>query len=404
VFYFQQLLNIALSGIDATSIIPTVTNIAYGILLLGFLVALYHALIRSGDVQALGVAAIKYLVVAIIVANWSSLFREINSSFNDLAQYIGNSSGAGDMFMSWLNQLNQQMTNSNTSFWDLITGDLAALIGALLIIVAYIVYAVAVIIFCFFYSLYGSVLYVLGPLILALLPMAGVGQLARSFATNLMIWNAWGIIYATMGALITAIQVNQVSQVGGGGFLGFLRGPFDSLIVGLVSIFFALAIAVIPFIAKRIISGDVGATARALVQTALTAGGVAVAGVAGFGAGASTGTAGAGSTAGSGAAGSSGGGSGAAVTSASSAAPAPPSTAGESIRAGLVSAVNGNSSPGAPASSSSGASDQDAGGSSSGSASSGSSTPRSTYRPRGVTQTLMYGAGKTLGEHVRGKR
>src|SRR5258708_39540826 len=81
-----------------------------------------------------------------------------------------------------------------------------------------------------------------------------------------MIWNAWGILYAVFGALITAIQVNQVNNILGNGFLGFLKGAGDSVMLGLVSIFYALAIALIPFIAKRIISGDVGSTAFALVR------------------------------------------------------------------------------------------------------------------------------------------
>ena len=50
-FYFQQLLNIALSGIDKTGIISAVTNVAYGILLIGFLIGLYQAVMRGGDVR-----------------------------------------------------------------------------------------------------------------------------------------------------------------------------------------------------------------------------------------------------------------------------------------------------------------------------------------------------------------
>ena len=329
-FYFQQLLNIALSGIDKTGIIPTVTSIAYGILLIGFLIGLYQAVMRGGDVQALGVTAIKYLVVAIIIANWATLFRDVNNSFNSVAQFIGNTSGAGDMFLSWMDQLGQQFKSNNVSIWDIITGDIAAALGTLLIVIAYIVYAIAIIVFCFFYALYGAVLYVLGPLVLALLPMSGVGQLGRSFATNLMLWNAWGIIYAVLGALITAIQVNQVSQVGGGGFLGFLRGPFDTLILGLVSICYALAIALIPFIAKRLISGDVGATATTILNAATTAAGIALAGATGFAGGMSAGSAsGASSGSGGGGGGAAGGVSGGSATGAggasSSTAPPTPS-------------------------------------------------------------------------------
>ena len=84
-FYFQILFNQALAGIDGTHIISTVVNVAYGILLVSFLIGLYHAVMRGGDVQALGVTAIKYLVIALIIANWSSAFRDVNNSFNGVA-------------------------------------------------------------------------------------------------------------------------------------------------------------------------------------------------------------------------------------------------------------------------------------------------------------------------------
>jgi hypothetical protein len=322
------------------------------------------------------------------------------------------------MFLSWLDQLAQQFKSNNVSIWDIITGDIAAALGTILIVIAYIVYAIAIIIFCFFYALYGAVLYVLGPLVLALLPMSGVGQLGRSFATNLMLWNAWGIIYAVLGALITAIQVNQVSQVGGGGFLGFLRGPFDTLILGLVSICYALAIALIPFIAKRLISGDVGATATTILNAATTAAGIALAGATGLAGGISAGSASgptAGSGGGGGAAGGAGGGSANGSGGASSSTAPPTPGVGQSIRAGIASAVGGDSSPSGPAQRS-----EDSGGetsnggetdgqssSSSGSSSSGSSRGRSgglPFRPRGVPQTVVHQAGRAIGEKISGNQ
>lgn len=425
-FYFQQLLNIALSGIDARAIVSTVTNIAYGILLIGFLIGLYNALMLGGDVRALGVTAIKYLVVAIIIGNWSTAFRDVNNSFNTVAQYIGNASGAGDMFLSWMDQLAKQFANSSVSFWDIVTGDIAALIGVFLIVVAYLLYAIAVILFCFFYVLYGSVLYVLGPLILALLPMPGVGQLGKSFARNLMIWNAWGVLYATFGALLTAIQVNQITQAGGGGFLGFLKGPVDSLILGLVSIFFAISIALIPFIAKQVISGDVGSTAMSMVRAGATAAGLALAGGAGFAAGASGTSAGTGgaSSAGSGAGAGGGASSSAASNTASTSSSMPPRapSVGQSIHTGLAGALSSGTGPTSSATTASGSSHggptggRSTGGSSgsgssgfqsSGAGASGSGRSGSTgsgsgagYRPRGVAQHVAYHAAKAVGRAV----
>jgi hypothetical protein len=66
--------------------------------------------------------------------------------------------------------------------------------------------------------------------------------------------------------------MGQVGQMlGQNSFLGGLGNLEGSFLIGIASIIYSLAIAVIPFIAKRIVSGDVGATAVALVGAAVTA-------------------------------------------------------------------------------------------------------------------------------------
>src|SRR5713226_1754752 len=365
-------MNTAMGGIDATSIIPTVTNIAFAILLVGFLVGLYQAALRGGDLQALAVTAIKYLIVAMIIANWASVFRDVNGSFNAVANFIGSSSGASDMFLNWMTQLQQQATNNpGLTFWDLINGDAAGTITVLLLLVAYVLYALAIIVFCFFYVLFGSLLDVLGPLVLALIPVSGIGQLGKTYAINVMIWNAWGILYAVFGALITAIQVNQVNNILGNGFLGFLKGAGDSVMLGLVSIFYALAIALIPFIAKRIISGDVGSAAYSLVRAGVFAVGATVAAAVGMTAGAAAVPAGAGG--------------GASVAGGS--APGSASGMGDFIRGGVSSAMSSNASPPTPPPSSSSAPHRPSG---------------FVYRPHGPAQVLSYMAGRRLAAAVAG--
>jgi hypothetical protein len=383
-FYFQKLLSMAMSGIDGTSVIPTIANIAFAILLVCFLVGLYQSAMRGGDLQALAISAIKYLVVAMIVANWATVFRDVNGAFNAIANFIGNSSGAGDMFLNWMGQLQQQATsNPGLTFWDMITGDPAGTITVLLLIVAYLLYALAMIIFCFFYTLYGAVLYVLGPLVLALIPVAGIGQLGKSYAVNFMIWNAWGVLYAIFGALITAIQVNRVNDILGHGFLGFLVSVPDSVMLGLVSIFYALAVAVIPFLAKRLISGDVGSTAYALVRAGAVSAGAALAGFAGFATGlgaASSATAAVGSP-------------GASVALSSSSPPPAPSMP-DFIRSGMSSAMNSNTSP-APASSNA---REDSGGDREPAVAMSSSRRHSSYRPHSLSQVISFNVAKALGK------
>ena len=402
-FYFQQLLQQGLNGIDRTAMIPTVVGIAYAILLVGFLIGLYQAAMRGGDVQSLVFSGIKYLIIAIVLANWSTVFREVNDSFNQVAQFIDKSSGAGDMFLSWFDQLKQQFSqNGASAILPAISATFAAIATALMLLIAYLVYAMMVAVFAFFYVLYGCVLYVLGPLVLALFPMGGVGQLAKSYATNLMIWNAWGILYAIFGSLITAIHFNLVNDVMNRGFLdGLFTGPSSNTILGIVSIVYALAMGLIPFIAKKLISGDVGSTAYSIVRGGAMAVGAAIAGVSGFAAGAGAGSAT--STAGSAGAGTST--SAAASAGASSSVPPPQPSVAQTIRSGIMSAVQGTA-PAAPSSSGEGATQQAAAASASTSSDSGRSSRRSqsssAFRPVGVTQTVAFHAGRFVGSALSG--
>jgi hypothetical protein len=392
VFYFEHLLNSALSGIDGTSIIGTITKIAFAILLIGFLVGLYQAALRGGDLQALAVTAIKYLVVAMIISNWTTVFRDVNGSFTAVADFVSNSSGAGDMFANWMTQLQQQSTtNPNLTFWDMITGDLPGTIRVGLLLVAYVIYALAIIIFCFFYTLYGTVLYVTGPLVLTLIPISGIGQLGRTYAINMMIWNAWAILYSVFGALITAIHFNQVNQVLGNGFLGFLQGVPDSTMLGLVSIFYALAIAIVPFIAKGIIAGDVGSTVVALARASAAAAGAAMAAVSGFGVGAAV-------PAAAGASGGAGGGSSTMSLSSSMPPPVPATSVSEFLQSGFAS-INSNASPAGPPGSAATAANSE----------NGNAAPNHSgvqgrsgyiYAPRSVTQAVTFNVARALGRAV----
>jgi hypothetical protein len=393
-FYFEQLLNEGLAGIERTAILSTIIGIAYTLLLIGFLVGLYQSAMRGGDLQALGVTAIKYVVIAVILANWSPVFHEVNASFNSVADFIGNSSGAGDMFMSWMDQLREQFqANGSISLLPLVAGGAAALITALLVLVAYVLYAIAIVVFGFFYTLYGCVLYALGPLVLALLPIAGVGQLAKTYATNVMVWNAWGILYALFGALITAVNANRINDLTD--FMGFFTGNLDSTMLGLISIIYALSMMLIPFIAKRIIAGDVGATAYSVVRAGMVAAGAAVAAVAGFAAGAGAGApVGAAAGAGASASATSGG----AAAASSSTAPRVLDV-GDMIRSGVMHAMSGGA-PAAPAATSSSAKPASAGASSGTEATRAqrsTTTATPMYRPVGVGQTIAFHAARFAG-------
>jgi hypothetical protein len=296
---FERFLTQALSGIDSTGITSGMQNVAYVVLLVGFLWQVYQSAMHGGDVRGLGTGLIKYVVTAVVIMNYGTVFSTINQGFVNAGNWVSNASG-GNVLQNWANDLQTQYNQAGfQQMWGLITGSIAGLIDGLLILVAYILYPIVVVIFGFFYMFYGSVLYIFGPIVIALMPLGGANRLAKSYIENIFVWNAWPILYGGFGALITAVQMGQVGQMlNQNDFLGGLGNLEGSFLIGIVSIVYSLAIAVIPFIAKRIVSGDVGSTAVAMVGTAVTAltagaAGIegAMAGVAAAGAGSSGGAA-----------------------------------------------------------------------------------------------------------------
>jgi hypothetical protein len=284
---FERFLTQARSGIDSTGITSGMQNVAYVVLLVGFLWQVYQSALHGGDVRGLGTSLIKYVVTAVVVMNYGTVFTTINQSFVNTGNWISNASGAGSLFENWKGDLQTQFNQVGfQKLWGLITGDLPGLLDALLILVAYLLYPIVVVVFGFFYLFYGSILYIFGPIVVALMPLGGANRLAKSYIENIFVWNAWPILYGGFGALLTAVQMGQVGQMlNQHDFLGGLGNLEGSILIGIVSIVYSLAIAIIPFIAKRIVSGDVGSTAAAMVGAAVTALTVGAAGFEGAAAG-----------------------------------------------------------------------------------------------------------------------
>ena len=276
-FYFEQMFLNALSGIDSQNITATIVGIASTILVASFLFGAYQAFASGGDARALGIAGIKYLLLGLVFTHYGAIFRDVNSMFNSVAQSIANLAGATDMFSNWMTQLQTYWNSNGTqSLWSIIGGvgaSLSGLLDALLILVAFILMPITYALFALLYSLYGSVLYVTGPLVLALMPAQGVGQLARTYLVNMLVFQSWGLLYAIFSALMVALNVNSVNNVlNSGGVAGFFQNASQDLLLALASILFSICIALIPFMASRIVKGDVGSTVWVLFRTALWTG------------------------------------------------------------------------------------------------------------------------------------
>ena len=268
-FYFEQLLQTALNGIDAANVTGAVLGVAGTILLLSFLYSSYQAFAAGGDVRMLAISGIKYLILGLVFASYGAVFRDVNAMFNSVANFIYNSTGVGDLFANWMNQLSQYwQTNGSTSLWNLVTGLASGVISLWLILGAFVIFPVCYLIFTIFYALYGSVLYVTGPFVLALLPTRGLGQLSRTYLINLMTFQAWGLIYAIIQVLMSAVNLSSIGAVlGANGVLNSFVGSSEMILLALTASIFSFSIALIPFIASRIVRGDVGSTMLTMVGT-----------------------------------------------------------------------------------------------------------------------------------------
>jgi len=276
-FYFEQLLQTGLNGIDQQGITAAVLQIAGVILILSLLWAVYEAYTSGGDVRLLGVAAVKYLVLGLVFLNYQSAFRAVNGMFNGVADDIYNLSGGVDVIKAWGNSMSQAWSanpNWASTLWGLVTGGISVAIGAVIAVVGYLLLPFTYTLFTLFYALYGSILYVVGPFVLALMPSRSLGQLGRSFFVNVMIFQCWGLLYAILQSLMSALQITDPMQFSGS-FLQAFVGSSQVIVMSVASVLLSIMIALIPFIASRIVRGDIGSTLMTVISGAATAGAVA---------------------------------------------------------------------------------------------------------------------------------
>jgi len=225
--------------------------------------------------------------MGLLISQYPNVFRNVNNAFANVAQAIA----PADVWTNFRDQVQGYLSanNGQGAWWNWVVGGVAGAFSLIFQAIAVLVFPISYAIFSFFYSMYGAVLYVVGPLVLALYPALGVGQLARTFMVNLLVWNAWGIIYAIISQLLTIMSANSLNSIfTSQSFGGAFQGASQMLLISLSSILLSIMILLIPFIAKRVVSGDVGSTMLAVVGVAAAAAQAAVAGWAGMQSGAAS--------------------------------------------------------------------------------------------------------------------
>jgi hypothetical protein len=201
-----------------------------------------------------------------------------------------------------------------------------------------------------------------------------------------MIWNAWVIIYAIMSQLLTIMSANSLTSIfSAQSFGGAFQGASQMLLISMSSILLSIMILLIPFMAKRIISGEVGSTMLIVAGVAATTVQNAIAGWAGVQGGAASAVAGGGQ-----------GGGGASGTSAIQA-------SGTSSRAPIAPAEGGTSGAGAGASAQAPAPPTDSSAPTA-QPSGGHRNRAGAFRPHNIPHAVGWTVGTWAGSAYRGVR
>jgi hypothetical protein len=282
VFEFQSMLISVVNSISGT-LLSAEQNVAYVLMTICLVLGTYEAYARGGDLRSLAGTFLKYAVAAFLIGYWSAVFSDAFTGFNQLASSIDSSFGAQDLISSWKQQLEHLFqTNGYNKIFTSIPWTPSALLTLFEMALAYIVFPIATQIFALIYTFWGSCLFAMGPFVIALAPSSMINSLTKYYVLNLGVWNAWTVIYAVFGSLITAIHANDVNAIVNGnlGSFGFGTAAFGALdggieMIGFVSIIYALCILLIPMVAGFILRGQfsaVGAGISTLISRASSGG------------------------------------------------------------------------------------------------------------------------------------
>jgi hypothetical protein len=139
-----------------------------------------------------------------------------------------------------------------------------AFINLFLTLVAVAIWPLCVEVFALIYSLWGCVLYCIGPLVLGLMPSMGFSRIAKGYIQNLFIWNMWVVLIAILWAMLWAMNLTSINTVlKTDGLLGYLQGVNATLLVSISTLLLSICTLLIPFVARHILHGEFGAVGMA---------------------------------------------------------------------------------------------------------------------------------------------
>lgn len=268
-FFYDSFFNQALTALGGTAL-TSVQTVSYMILGITFLLSVYEAFARGGDTRQLMMGFLKYVIAAVAIQNWSAVFNDIHTGMESIAWAITSQ----DYVSLWQTNYATFLQNNTESTTAGIAAFMANFVSDSTRIVVALLFGVAVILFDFIYAIWGCVLFVLAPLLIATMPSINLAGFGKKFLTGLAEWCMWPILYAVFAAMAFGINSADVSSIAASkNYADIVAGTSNVYLISIMSLVVALCLLFIPFLAHFLIGASFDGAAATFVAMAKMAGG-----------------------------------------------------------------------------------------------------------------------------------
>ena len=305
-FFYDSFFNQALTALGGTAL-TSVQAVSYMILAITFLLSVYEAFARGGDTRQLMIGFLKYVVAAVAIQNWSAVFNDIHTGAESIAWAIT----SHDYVSLWQTNYATFLQQNTTATAAGILAFLANFVSDSTRIIVALLFGVAVILFDFIYAIWGCVLFILAPLLIATMPSISLAGFGKKFLTGLAEWCMWPILYAVFAAMAFGMNSADVTAIANSkNYADIVAGTSNMYLISTMSLVVGLCLLFIPFLAHFLLGASFdGAAATFVAMSRMTGGNIAAFASSGGGSGSGGGGSAGGSGGGSGSGGSAQGGS-----------------------------------------------------------------------------------------------
>jgi len=261
---YQSTITNILSNASVKPIGTAIQGVAISLVAVTALVGIYEAFFDAGNLRAAAITMLKYIIVAYLITNWTSLFQTM---ITDMAR-VTNTLQGGATDTDVYDAFNQSLQSYYASTGDgILTQLFNAASGQILMVVltaiCSFIESAAYMFFCFWYTFSGAILWGIGPIIIALLPSSGLGRYAKAYLSKVGEWLMWPILYAILGAIMVALNMNTATAILNTN--STLSQQSQQVYIIATSIALAICLLTIPFTAHTLISGHFALAGGVLV-------------------------------------------------------------------------------------------------------------------------------------------